>query len=139
MNNIILYKVGINLNRVYRTCEFFGFNNLQLCKCEKSFIKGNLFKAEGQVNISTLESLPEDHNTIYFETDGNVSIYDIDLSKYSNFVFGGESNDLPKNKTVRCVIPKIGKISGLTVESAVSIILNEYRRQEYAKNNSINE
>jgi tRNA(Leu) C34 or U34 (ribose-2'-O)-methylase TrmL len=123
--NFYFYKINNNLNRIYRTLEFFGIENIFLCKCA-NILKGNLFKAENKVNIIEIDNLPDDENTIYFETDGNINIKDINLLDYQYFVFGGESNNLPKNKNVKRVyIPKKGNISGLTVESALTVVLWE--------------
>ncbi len=123
---IVLHKVNNNLNRVYRTAEFFGVKEIVLHKC-KAFIKGNLFKSKGNVTISFIEDLPKDsEGIIFFETDAKKLIHEVDLTQYHTFVFGGESNDLPKKyRKNRAVIPKVGEISGLTVENAVGIVLYE--------------
>lgn len=121
---VILRKVSNNLNRSYRTCENFGIKKLELCDCDNAKLKGNLFKSKGRVKLEIIDSIPVDDKTIYFETDGNININDINLSNYTNFCFGGESNDLPHNKNVKRVfIPKLGCISGLTVEASIAIVL----------------
>ena len=136
MKQIYLYKVFNNLNRCYRTCEFFGIKKLNLIECGNKLF-GNLFKSKNNVSIEILNNLPYNKNTIYFETDGDISIFDINLNDYDNYVFGGESNNLPKNKNIKRVyIPKIGNISGLTVESALTIVLYEVMKNEKNRNNN---
>lgn len=139
MDKVVLFNVGRNLNRAYRTVEFFGIKNLDLCKCETAKLTGNLFAAKDRVFITEINDLPTGENVVLFETDGDQSIYNTDLTKFDTFVFGVESIDLPKsNKSKRVVIPKIGNISGLTVEAALAIVLFERNRQIY-KNSIQNE
>ena len=79
--NFYFYKINHNLDRIYRTAEFFGLKNIYLCQCT-NILKGNLFKA--------------------------------------------------KNKSVKRVcIPKLGFVSGLTVESALTIVLWELYSKIY--------
>jgi len=121
--SIYLCHVGRNLNRAYRLLSFFNIPVMYSYNCNLN-LKGNLFKASGTVEIKSVASVPDNENTIYFETNGKESIYDVDLSKFSNFVFGGESKDLPKNREgKRVIIPNKGAIDGLTVESAIAIAL----------------
>ena len=120
---IYLYQVGRNLNRCVRTVDFFGINQLFTIQCTGE-IKGNLFAAKDKVVVTDTPNLPQTTDCIYFETDGDVDIKDVDTRMYRKFVFGGETTSLPKTKNVlRCKIPNIGNISGLTVEAALSIVL----------------
>lgn len=43
INSVYLYKCGRNLNRAYRTVEFFSVNNLCLVDCDAK-LSGNLYK-----------------------------------------------------------------------------------------------
>jgi tRNA(Leu) C34 or U34 (ribose-2'-O)-methylase TrmL len=127
---VYLYKVGRNLNRCYRTCEFFGISNINLVDCNAT-LSGNLFKATNRVLVDTVRDLPEEEGTCYFETDGDIPVNEFDFKGIRNLCFGGESNNIPKNKNVyRIVIPKKGKVSGLTTEAALSIVLYEVWRQQ---------
>lgn len=120
---VVLYRVGNNLNRAYRTCEFFGVLRMQLCQCNAN-LSGNLFKAKDRVELEQIQELPTGNDVAYFETDGTINLNDCDLSQFNTLVFGGESYDLPKNKEVKRIkIPRIGEVSGLTVEAALAIVL----------------
>lgn len=122
-------KVGRNLNRVYRTLEFFGIKNMYLVECNTK-IKGNLFKATGAVDLISLPNIPDDLETVYLETDGIIALESFDFSKIKNIVIGGESESLPKSKLAyRVKINGVGKVSGLTVEAALSIVLYELYKQ----------
>lgn len=121
-----LYRVGRNLNRAYRTCEFFGIKTLCLVECNTT-MKGNLFKASGNVNVITANELPVE-DAIYMETDGIIALEDADFSGCSNLVIGGESiKALPKNDSLRVKIPCSGDVSGLTVEGALAVSLYQWR------------
>lgn len=130
LSTVVLYRTGQNLNRAYRTCEFFGVKTMEMCQCS-STMAGNLFGAKGRVDLRIIDHLPRGSNTLWFETNGKVSIDDVDWSGIDTIVLGGETYDLrdPGFKNVPKVrIPGIGKVSGLTVEAALAIVLNEHRR-----------
>lgn len=129
MIDVYLYKVGRNLNRAYRTCEFFGVKKIYLVGCMGK-LSGNLFKAKDNVSLIQKNSLPDDKQTVYFETNGGINIHEFDFSGVEKICVGGESNNLPKNKeSKRIKICKSGNISGLTTEGALSIALYEIWRQ----------
>lgn len=122
---VVLHQVGQNLNTAYRTCEFFGVEEIHLHKC-KGMLKGNLFKAKNNVEIKYINEMPLGDNVAYFETNGKIDINDFDFQNIDTICIGGETNDFI-NKEFKN-IPKIkiqgyGKVSGLTVTSALSIAL----------------
>lgn len=124
---VILYKVGRNLNRAYRTCEAFGIPELQTIEC-KGIIEGNLYKSKNRVKIINNNDI-QDNNIIAFETNGKEEITQVNFDNIDAVLIGGETAGIPngfKGKIYK--IPQIGKISGLTVEAALAIILYEWGR-----------
>lgn len=126
---VALYKVGQNLNIAYRTCEFFGVSKLLLCECNAK-LTGNLFKAKDNVQIENIEDMPTGDNVVYFETNGKLTMNDIEWSKIDTICIGGETFDFINKKFKN--IPKVkiighGKVSGLTVSTALAIALNKMR------------
>lgn len=123
---VVLYKVGRNLNRVYRTVEAFGIPELQLIECSGE-VRGNLYAAKNKIKIIKNESMPK--NIIAFETNGKKEITEIDFENISSILIGGETVGIPtwfQGEIYK--IPQIGNISGLTVEAALAIILYEWGR-----------
>lgn len=132
INSVYLYKCGRNLNRAYRTVEFFSVNNLCLVDCDAK-LSGNLYKSKGLVNVVKLNNLPDNAETMYLEVNGNESIDKVDFTGINTIVLGGENVTLktPKiSKKVRII--NTGKIDGLTVEAALAITL--YKIWESNKN-----
>jgi len=127
---VVLYKVGRNLNRAYRTAEAFGVSEIVLVECNAK-IKGNLFKATGRVNVSKNEHLPI-HNALALETFYHDALDLVDWSTVDCIVIGGEASGLPRSTkfSQMAKIPTQGKISGLTVEAALAIALYEWRRYD---------
>ncbi len=126
---VALYKVGQNLNVAYRTCEFFGVEKLLLCECN-AILTGNLFKAKDRVDIEYVEQMPKGDNVVYFETNGTLSMEDVDWSKIDTICIGGETHDF-RNKKFKHIkkvkIQGFGKVSGLTVSTALAIALHKKR------------
>lgn len=130
--NVLLYRVGRNLNRAYRTAEAFGVERLLLLECTGA-ITGNLFSAKGRVEIKHLESWPDPQGLLALETDYKTPIWDVDWSRVRIIAVGGESvhfrQSLPAEQ--KATIPMDGKISCLTTEAALAIALYEWRRRGY--------
>jgi len=134
---VILYNVGRNLNRAYRTCFSFGVEELILIgkynnMMAESYFKGNLYKAKNKVKIIKLNCLPNLNNTVALENYYSKSIYDVDLTNFDSLLIGGESSDLPKNIEVaeKVIIPTINNLC-LTVEASLAIALSEFNRKNY--------
>lgn len=127
--NVLLYRVGRNLNRVYRTCEAFGVNELLLLECTGT-LRGNLFNAKGRVNIFHASSFVRD-GALGLETFYDNTIYNVDWTNVRTIVIGGESSGIPRSEEFdqKARIPMVGEISGLTVEAALAIALYEWRRK----------
>lgn len=124
---VILYRVGRNLNRAYRTCEAFGISEMQLIECNGQ-IKGNLFNAKNRVKIIEDDNITND-SIIAFETSGEKEITQVDFNNVNTVLIGGETTGIPitfKGEIYK--IPQIGNVSGLTVEAALAIILYEWGR-----------
>lgn len=123
---VALYKVGQNLNVAYRICEFFGVKKILLCQCNAK-LSGNLFKAKDNVELEIIEEMPVGDNVVYFETNGKLTINDIEWSKIDTICIGGETHDFRHKyfKNIQKVkIQGYGKVSGLTVSTALAIALN---------------
>lgn len=125
---IVLYRVGRNLNRAYRTAEAFGIETIVTVQCSAS-LTGNLFKAANRVQIITEDTLPIE-NALALETFYDTSLYNVNWNEVEYLVLGGETSGLPRKYApeYRATIPMQGKISGLTVEAALAIGLYEWRR-----------
>jgi hypothetical protein len=124
---VCLYAVGQNLNRAYRTCEFFGVRRLLTCQC-KGDLGGNLFKASGRVEIADIADMPLGEGVLYLETDGDIEVSEVDWSEVHTVCIGGETRDFTSKKfrsARKAAISRIGHVSGLTVEAALSIALHE--------------
>lgn len=127
---VLLYKVGRNLNRVYRTCEAFGVPEIELLDCNAK-LSGNLFRAAGRVRVRNIDDWPPPSGMLALETCYPNSIYTVDWRWVSMIVIGGETQGLPTRSLVaeqKVYIPMIGRVSGLTVEAALAIVLYEWRR-----------
>lgn len=130
--DVLLYRVGRNLNRAYRTCEAFGVQTLKLLECSGQ-LHGNLFKAKDHVRILHISSF-ETESSLALETFYLNSIYNVDWENIKTIVVGGETSNLPYPNHVKFAqqvkIPMIGNISGLTVEAALAIALYEWRKND---------
>lgn len=125
---VVLCGVGRNLNRAYRTCEAFGVGNLALYRCN-AMLSGNLYRARGRVHVEEIETLPNGNDVLALETSGGLRIQDVDFERIMTLIIGGESNGLPNEYRGRIArIEQTGKVSGLTVEAALSIGLYEWGR-----------
>jgi tRNA G18 (ribose-2'-O)-methylase SpoU len=120
----VLYRVGRNLNRAYRTCEAFGVQRLQLVECG-GVLAGNLFKAKGRVHVTTLPQIPTGATVLALETWAAASIHDIDLALFHTLILGNETKGLPRGLPITyACIPMVGNVSGLTVGGALAIALD---------------
>lgn len=129
--NVVLYKVGRNLNRAYRTSEAFGVSELMLLECA-GVLTGNLFSANDRVHIRHISEWPSPNGLLALETFYQSTIFDVDWSTVNTILIGGETSGLPRiTKAQQCAtIPMFGNISGLTVEAALAIALHEWRKND---------
>jgi tRNA G18 (ribose-2'-O)-methylase SpoU len=96
------------------------------CKGE---LRGPVFSCKDRVSVESATEIPADNNTLVLETDGNISIEEVDFKRVKRIIIGGESDDVPKLPNVqRAKITQCGAISCLTVEAALAIALHEWRR-----------
>jgi len=130
MMDVLLYQVGRNLNRAYRTCEAFGVSTLKLLDCS-GWLRGNLFKSAERVIVKNVTEF-DVVSVMALETFYLDSIYDVDWEKVKTIIIGGETSGLPRHTRFdqQAKIPMIGNISGLTVEAALAIALYEWRRND---------
>ena len=74
-------------------------------------------------------------NIAYLSTKGDKNIWDVELKKYTHFVFGPESIGLPKdileNSNNTLTIPMNSVSRSINLANAVSIVSYEYLRQNY--------
>ena len=74
-------------------------------------------------------------NIAYLSTKGDKNIWDVELNKYTHFVFGPESIGLPKdileNSNNTLTIPMNSDSRSINLANAVSIVSYEYLRQNY--------
>lgn len=127
--NVVLYKVEQNLNFAYRTAEFFGVKKIYLYSCNAT-LQGNLFMAKDNIELEVIHRMPKGKNVMYFETNGKLSLNDVDFSEVDTICIGCESQDFRGSefKDIEKVkIKGYGKVSGLTVATSLAIILNKIR------------
>lgn len=126
--NVLLYRVGRNLNRVYRTAEAFGVEKLFLLDCAGE-LRGNLFRALNRIQIEHVTTFPVT-SVLALETYYVSSIYTVDWSSINTIIVGGETSGLPRGQRFEyeAKIPLCGAVSGLTVEAALAIALYEWRK-----------
>jgi tRNA G18 (ribose-2'-O)-methylase SpoU len=128
MKGVVLYQVGRNLNRSYRTCEAFGVAHLHLLECN-AHLSGALFAAAGRVAVQTIQHMPV--GGLALETWGDTPLCSVDWSSVEWLVLGGETGGLPRRLSMPSAhIPMYGHISGLTVEAALAIALYAWRQTD---------
>jgi len=127
--NVVLYRVGRNLNRCYRTAEAFGVEAIELLMCSGQ-ITGNLFKAKGRVSVFSIDDWPPAEGMIALETHYKKPLSGVEWGSIRRILIGGETTGLPRDIQAekRARIPMFGQVSGLTVEAALAIALYEWRR-----------
>ena len=86
-------------------------------------------------NWSEFEEDVTIENIAYLSTKGDKNIWDVELKKYTHFVFGPESIGLPKdileNSNNTLTIPMNSESRSINLANAVSIVSYEYLRQNY--------
>ena len=86
-------------------------------------------------NWSEFEEDVTIENIAYLSTKGDKNIWDVELNKYTHFVFGPESIGLPKdileNSNNTLTIPMNSDSRSINLANAVSIVSYEYLRQNY--------
>lgn len=118
--DVLLYRVGRNLNRAYRTAASFGVRRLLLKECTEQ-IQGNLFSALGQVQVINVDAWPP--SFLGLEPGRGVSLVCVDWSKITTVAIGGESVTLPRASTTQWAhIPTLHGLC-LTTEAALAIAL----------------
>jgi tRNA G18 (ribose-2'-O)-methylase SpoU len=132
--DVLLYRVGRNLNRAYRTCAAFGVQRLFLIGNNEDpsaswELRGNLFSARNLVEIVRQEELPILTSCCGLETYYDTPLSAVDWAGITAILIGGETAGLPRSikPGVRAVIPILGHLP-LTVEAALAIALYEWRR-----------
>ena len=126
--NVVLYQVGRNLNRAYRTAEAFGIKELLLLECKGS-IQGNLFSATDRILVRNIEEWPKAKGLLVLENWYKMPLRLVDWSLVETVLIGGESTRLSWSveSEQKAVIPMHGKIGCLTTEAALAIALYEWR------------
>lgn len=127
--NVLLYRIGRNLNRCYRTAEAFGVESISLLECNAT-ISGNLFAARNRVHVENIQDWPSADGLLALDTFFLTPIWRVDWSSITTIVLGGETQGLSRTIAAqqKAVIPMQGCVSGLTVEAALAIALYEWRR-----------
>ena len=134
---VVLYNVGRNLNRAYRTCFSFGVDAMILVGASndqsiKWELKGNLYRAKSKVKIIQTNILPNLNNALILENYYNQSLYNItNWQDYDMIVIGGETSGVPKSIKGKtgCRIPTINNFC-LTVEASLAIALSEWYKYQ---------
>lgn len=124
---VVLYNVGRNLNRAYRTCFSFGVSEMILVgKSDDRTIewelKGNLFEAKNRVKIYRVDEMPDISKAVALENYYSFPLSRVDWYQVDTILIGGESSGLPKkiSPLYKATIPTIEKFC-LTVEAALAI------------------
>lgn len=125
---VVLVNVGRNLNRAYRTCEAYGITRMGLVDCDAK-LSGQLYRAAGRVALEPMMQIPAGPGVLALETGAGPSIDTVDWAGIHTVVIGGETAGLPRTLPVDYAhIPMVGMISGLTVEGALAVALDAWRR-----------
>lgn len=124
--SVLLYRVGRNLNRAYRTCASFGVGQLSLFRCDAT-LSGALYSAADKVIVTEVDGWPDRATCLALETFYATPLAAVDWRGVSTIVIGGETDGLPRRVRFgqEATIPAIGP--GLTVEAALAIALYEWR------------
>ncbi len=127
--DVLLYRVGRNLNRAYRTAEAFGVARLLLLDCDQARLSDNLFGAAGRVVVESITEWPTTTNLLALEPSYRLLLRDVDWTMVTTIALAGESASLPNLRLARkASIPMLGHSSCLTVEAALAVALYEWRR-----------
>jgi len=128
---VILYNVGRNLNRAYRTCFSFGITELLIVGKENIKQKGALYSAKKKVKIVYCKSLDDLDlcNTVAFENYYKKQINNLEWKGINFILIGGETGGLPRelNAKEKICIPTANKFC-LTVEASLAIVLYEWSK-----------
>lgn len=130
---VILYNVGRNLNRAYRTCYSFGVGEMIMVgkSDDRSIdweLKGNLFEAKDRVKVTRLDDLPDLSRAVAMENYYDTPLWEVNWSLVDTILIGGETTGLPRNDAIYKVkIPTTNQFC-LTVEAALAIGLYEWQR-----------
>lgn len=124
---VLLYRVGRNLNRTYRTCASFGIAELALLECDARL--SGLFSAAGKVSVTAVDDWPKPETCLALETHYTTPLAVVDWGRVETIVLGGETGGLPR--TVRFgQMARIPTAAGpsLTVEAALAVALYEWSK-----------
>ena len=147
MIHIVLIKPEIppNTGNIIRLCANTGYY-LHLVKplgfdmSDRNLIRAgldyhDLATVSMYENWSEFEKDITIENIAYLSTKGDKNIWDVELKKYTHFVFGPESIGLPKdileNSNNTLTIPMNSDSRSINLANAVSIVSYEYLRQNY--------
>ncbi len=124
---VLLYRVGRNLNRAYRTCASFGVEELLLLDCEAT-LAGPLFSAAGRVAVTVVAGWPDPATCLALETFYPTPLAAVDWAAVETLVIGGETAGLPRGQRFgqTAHIPGAAGPS-LTVEAALAVALYQWR------------
>lgn len=130
IGEIWLVGVGRNLNRAVRTCASFGAKRLILLDCDTAKLSGNLFSANGRVELIEAGEYPKTEGTLMLENWCPRPLSSVDWFSVERLVLGGETSGLPRNFAAEqsACIPQSKDAPALTVEAALAIGLYEWRR-----------
>ena len=128
--NVLLYCVGRNLNRAYRTCESFGVERLLLLECSGAHLAGSLYSATGRVAVEMVGEWPGPDGLLALETRYKQPLWRVDWRRVDTIAIGGETAGLPAGLPAEqtATIFTIGHLRALTVEAALAIALYEWTR-----------
>lgn len=125
--DVVLYRVGRNLNRAIRACHAGGIRRMIAVRCGDA--SGALYSARDAVEVERADAVPHGPGTAYLEVDGDVPMAEVDWTGVDRLVLGGESTTLPRawRGYGRIRLPQAGSLCH-TVEAALSIALYERAR-----------
>lgn len=131
---VILYHVGRNLNRCYRTCYAFGISEILFVgnlhnRSIQWELKGHLFRAKNKVQITPVQELPDLSRTLAMEDYYSMPLQKIRWEGIDSLLIGNETRGLPRKiaSYQKARIPTTNGIC-LTVEATLAIALYEWQR-----------
>lgn len=122
MNGVIAYKIGRNINRVYRLCHTYGIENLYLVGCDSPKI-GNVFSAKGNVTLHIIDNMEGMRNIAALEKGKGVPVCE-EIKEFDYLLVGGENVTLKNDMADKFFHIKTKNSLCLTVDEALAVGLH---------------
>lgn len=123
IGQVVLYRVGRNLDRALRTVSAFGVRRLVLVECNEAHLSGRRYGDSGMVDIVRRSEIPSGQGVVLLDLGRHPPIESVSWDEVGSLVLGGETSGLPRGDFGARV--SIGA-QELTVEAALAIGLHQW-------------